>query len=363
MRRRRFHVRFSSVCMVIGILISIYVILNILSEYNRARQYEIDSREFGYRQEASLYVELEDPDCVNHLNALSIYEGVDVFIQSYYTNVTGTGVHPYVAILLQNNIGTHYSLVDGNIPDIGWQEPCIAAGRFYDPWIQVRDGNKYLQMEQKWYRVTGTIGCPYSIYQDAFIVISYESMTEELRHEKIQTNPLILLFRSDERELDMVLQQAYEELEAIDPNAVFQVSGIQHRTYSLDMDTQYLASQLLIIGLCVFLTAMISYYWIQNRLKEMGIRKIFGQTDWYIFKILFRDACGMIGCAVVLYLIVYMIAYVVTGYKLEFCIVGPVNNMVIILAFLICFLIALTVVPMCVIVSRTPKMLLRGRKR
>ncbi len=316
--KRMFRTPFATVYFMIGLLISMFTLFDVLSAYNRALQYAEDNKAFAYKEEAYLSVDFSSYERMDILTELESEEHVNIELAPFYANISGSSVGLLVSTLIQQNEKTHYQLETGTLPELDSETPVIAAGRFTKSYMKMENDVPVLQLEGIIYEVTGVIGCPYSEYQDMNTVIPYRSLTEKQKKTLWEEKKVILVLQSDTVGLQIPLQHIYEQLVQQDPQASVQVSVKKNSVHEQKADTNHFSFLGVIYLLCILISVLVSWYWIQARRKEMAIRKAFGQGIGKITGMLFAEMLAMFVLTAVLYVLLHVFAWLIFGYQIDF---------------------------------------------
>lgn len=348
-------------CYLVGLLISLFTLFDVVSAYSRSFQYEIDSEAFLYTEEALMQVGFSDSSYMELLCNLEVPEGINIKLMPVYSMLDGTTVQPLVTYLITSNAPEKYELESGMLPNVLAGEEQIAVGRFFRTFIDVNDETGQISLDGKTYNVTGIIGCPYSSFQDYYMLVPYRSLSLEEKTKLYETGQVWLWFQSDLLPLQDTLQAVYEQLADADPEIAVQVMAKEKRTYEGQADKEDFQFLAVIYLFCLVLFLMISYYWIHERLREMAIRKAFGQKVCQIIWILVREIICIFAVGIVLYMAIQAGLFWILGYRADFVFIFNKMNLTLVFGYYVFIMAASVLIPAVQVIKVQPAALI-GQK-
>ena len=150
--------------------------------------------------------------------------------------------------------------------------------------------------------MTGVIGTEQSDALDGYLITEYQSLNERQRME-LGRETLLLRFQSDIQDVEPYVQQAAEQIWKADPSANME----SHRTKQAVDGSVYIKESLkqypfymYLFCICIFI--MISREWMQQKERELAIRKAFGQRNGQLLRLLWKELLILIGVSFILYL-------------------------------------------------------------
>lgn len=164
--------------------------------------------------------------------------------------------------------------------------------------------SKSLEKQGEYYDKEGVIVMPYSLYK---------SIYEENDIKDI--NQKIVISAKGEYELDLAYKTVQEEAKKINASNVVKMSD--YAAFNSSKESSLIKAVLILIVLVTMInSAGISTIWVQERKKEIIMRKIMGATDRDIAKLFFGELMAVSALSIVIALVVQFILVLITGGKL-----------------------------------------------
>lgn len=164
--------------------------------------------------------------------------------------------------------------------------------------------NKTLEKQGEYYDKEGVIVMPYSLYK---------SINEDIDINDV--NQKIVISAQGEYELNLALTSVQKEAKNINSENIVTMSD--YTAFNSSKESSLIKAVLVLIILVTMInSAGISTIWVQERKKEIIMRKIMGATDRDIAKLFFGELMAVSGLSVVIALVVQFVLVLITGGKL-----------------------------------------------
>lgn len=331
--------------LILVLFVVFLILFDILGSYNRELRWKKDAEYYRYPfeyQMTAFSLPVEEREAF--AERLHEVEGVNVKIDEIEVSVTGeAGRIGFADALLSSGIGERYPMKEGTLPAADADPPQAAVGTDYEGDLYERDGASYLQIDGTEYEISGIIESPYSDYMNKKIVVCYEDL-RETRKEKAGEN-LSMLVQSDAAP-DDALNQMYRILKEVNPNVIIQA---YRETASLSeptgTDSEERTMQWMLIGFCALVLALVADFWVEDRKKEMAVRKTFGFGTVRILWMMLLELLEFMGAAFALYLIVWGIRLAAGMQTQLFLLQADMYNIWVILGVLLLLFLAGVLLP------------------
>lgn len=308
----------------------------------------------------NFHKEFESTDINEWLSCISSTTGIYMDDKLVFLNDVGDGSMPVTAEYY-NQIDKRFPLVEGEYyskDDLRKGNKVVLIGKKYSQYIEGKDGNKNIYINNVKYQVKGVIGLENEDIEelDYKIVMPIKSLPESILKENIIKKEITFIMYDNKGDIINQYKILKDNISTFDSSANIQAIDIEN-------DSSYMANNFnsnfilaVLIYLCSLINSLnISYYWINNRKQEIGIRKAFGETNFQIIRILFNEI--FIIC--LLSSIISLSIQIIMGFFVEqvwkYKLMLSFNNIVVALGFVIISSVITIIVPSYKIIKMCPK--------
>ncbi|GEM_PF-3953057 len=178
------------------------------------------------------------------------------------------------------------------------EEPCVIIGRAHEKYCYIRDGRKYIRLQNLEYLVTGITGTDDSSMQDNNIILFADNIGENLRSIiAVPSTPEILIC-SNKESISSIAERLGSDTEE-EPLSVNQNSTKDQNSYIYATETNNTLMNVIYM-FCMVNCFVISSLWIGERAYEVALRKNLGYSTGQLIKSLYLQILRPLGGALII---------------------------------------------------------------
>ncbi len=287
---------------LIFILFIVYLIMfDILGSYNREQQWQEDAKKYQYPYKYTMTAFSFPKDQVAaFIEECQDVKDVCITVEEIWVSATKeAGKFGYADALISNAVGGLYPMKEGNLPEANADPPQIAVGVEYTKDIVHKNGASYFELDGKEYRVSGLIESPYSDYMNKKIVLNYSDLSST-RQEKIGENFSFAV--QSQSAPDDALNELYRILKRLNADTHIQAyRETENNSQPLGSDGEERRIQWILIGCCALVLALVADFWIEDRNREIAVKKTFGHGTFRILGMLLSELLEFMTISFILY--------------------------------------------------------------
>lgn len=290
--------KYSTILLITGFVLSCFVAVNVLTMMNEVKNQQNRKSKSDYKNTKNFEREMPEEitkDKIEKVVQELHTDNGNVFIYGYYSFV-GSGLYnPCIYLIVSENEKADRQFIWGRMPNEEERrnkENVIAAGTNMNPYIQEKDGEKYIEIDSTEYKVVGSYESYDNLNQENNMDICtyYECADEKLKHSVADLAVFNVKYGSS-----VVVGAAYNN-EILKIENVLDNNGINESTYYEEDDTlanikqrinQYFMYLTFIFTLINCM--VISNIWIKRRYNELVIRRTYGYGMADIIKLVLKD--------------------------------------------------------------------------
>lgn len=295
--------RLSNTFIIIGFMIAFLALFLGLSLYenNAQTEQEIDSYRYTYQTAYTVYGMEEVQGAFVQLCHNSDVN-IDIFEYMVYIN-DAQATRP-CEVRMNHVEDSIYPLLEGsweNEDITGDTVPTVVAGRAYEPYMITRDGDKYLTINYREYKVTGIL----SGTLDYAVILDYETMPEPEQEKIWQADSVSIRFGSEDTSVAETVELLLQRLTAreIHFELAEQTGSAAYNTLEEENVTFYLLIYAFALGICIISSEL----WIFERKNEIVIRKVFGWNKDQIIEHYYKEFLSVLSVGVIISVILQFV--------------------------------------------------------
>ena len=178
------------------------------------------------------------------------------------------------------------------------EEPCVIIGRAHEKYCYIRDGRKYIRLQNLEYLVTGITGTDDSSMQDNNIILFADNIGENLRSIiAVPSTPEILIC-SNKESISSIAERLGSDTEE-EPLSLNQNSTKDQNSYIYAAETNNTLMNVIYM-FCMVNCFVISSLWIGERAYEVALRKNLGYSTGQLIKSLYLQILRPLGGALII---------------------------------------------------------------
>lgn len=247
----------------------------------------------------------------------------------------------------------HYPLSEGRYytaKEIEEGKKVVLIGKNYKENVYNEDGKDYIDIEKEKYEVIGIVGIKGELsLWDSRIFMPCTAIPKTTDFGNSGTNYISFIMHNKDDDFS-------KDEEVILKNAI-KILGESSFDYIGEIESEDLAGGLINIEDVIFSVAILGYivslvysinivvFWIENRRKEIGVRKAVGYTNKDIAKLLIAEMIGLCLASCVVALIIQFILWILCGSLLGYNLKIYVSNIVIGLAMVLITSLLISILP------------------
>ncbi len=331
--------------MILILFVVSLIMFDILGSYNRELQWKKDADNYRYPYEYKMTAFSFPKDKISEfIKQAGDVDGVNVKIEEMWVSATKeAGRYGYVDAVISSATEERYPMKEGTLPRANANPSQAAIGVEYMEDIYSRDGEAFFEIDGKEYCVSGIIESPYSDYMNEKIVI-YFSDLKSVRQKEIGEN-LSFTVQSDSAP-DDALNQLYRIIKELSPGTNIQAyRETEDTSEPLGIDSEARRLQWILIGFCALVLALVADFWIEDRKREIAVKKTFGYGTWRILAMLMGELLEFMAVSFAIYLAFWGIRIALGIQEELFLLQNDMRNLWIILMLLMILLVVGVFIP------------------
>lgn len=244
-----------------------------------------------------------------------------LFINNLLLHTDASEVNAYNKVsgeYFTNNNVWHYPLISGSYytaEDVKKGNKVVVLGSNLLKRAYERNGNKYIEIEEKEYLIKGVIGIPNEKSSwDNRIIMPCTSMPKNYFENNLQRDleDISFVIYNEKGEYSQDIKQINAEGKKLFDNFTLDYLGELQDDNSLKIVVEN-PDFLLFVALIGYIITIIfainiTVFWIEKRKYEISVRKAFGFTNGSIMKMIFKE---MIGFAIISFIIAIIVQFLI----------------------------------------------------
>lgn len=292
---KKISVHWSTVFIMIGILVSFFSFLNGMDLFQSVKAALNEAREFRYKNEIMVNIS-GYPQNADMLKELEKIQG-NVMFTDDLVYLDRQKVYHLTDIVIWQKEEFLYPLIEGRYPDMEGSRKEITIGKGMESYCIVKNGEKYLEIEGEEYLVVGMIGSEISDIIDGKIIMNYHSLSETVQKRILQQDSWNILCASSQQDLEPAITNFYATCMKQGASCSYQILD-QTSTVNVDAASGNSSFYLAIYVFAMINCVVVSEFWILRRKQEMLVRKIWGYTNLRLFFLMLKEllciSCGTV---------------------------------------------------------------------
>lgn len=360
--KRLFRYPISTIYIILGLLVAFMALFDGVNIYSQVLGKANDDGQYNYKYAMYLQIDTQGGG-KNNIKDLISDRKVNVKICNFAVWPEGSEGMTYMDIVLTNNEKEKYVLKEGRLPDdaeIKARENVISVGDSYlSNLTQDNEGNRFITINGSRYKVVGIMDNNISPAFSANLVTFYECLSDDMKQKILNSPHLDLMIESDSEDVYPVCKQIKANILKRDPQAVIEGYKVDYKEQQAEAAKRQLAQSPVNIYFLIYFFAIInciivSEFWIEQRKREIAIRKAFGMSNLQIIGMLFREMLGISCFAAILCVFLQIIFSKLIGNVFNIYIGASFGDVLIMIAMIVVTSLAVILVPVYKIVNMSP---------
>lgn len=352
----------STIYIILGLLVAFVALFDGVNIYSQVLGKANDDGQHNYKYAMYLQIDTREGSKKDIKDLISDRK-VNVKICNFLVWAEGEEGMSYMDIILTNNEKEKYVLKEGRLPDnaeIKAGENVISVEDSYlSKLTQDNEGNRFITINGSRYKVVGIMGNNISPVFSASFVTFYECLSDDMKQKILNSSHLDLMVESDSEDVYPVCKQIKANILKRDPQAVVEGYEVDYEEQQVEAAKLQLAQSPVNIYFLIYFFAIInciivSEFWIEQRKREIAIRKAFGMSNLQIISMLFREMLRISCFAAILCVFLQIIFSGLIGNIFNIHIEASFGNVIIMIAMIVTTSLAVILVPVYKIINMSP---------
>ncbi|AEE95840.1 ABC transporter permease [Mahella australiensis] len=352
----------STIYIILGLLVAFMALFDGVNIYSQVLGKANDDGQYNYKYAMYLQIDTQGGG-KNNIKDLISDRKVNVKICNFAVWPEGSKGMPYMDIILTNNEKEKYVLKEGRLPDdaeIKARENVVLVGDSYlSKLTRDNKGNRFITINGSRYKVVGIMDNNISPAFSANLVTFYECLSDDMKQKILNSPHLDLMIESDSEDVYPVCEQIKADILKRDPQAVIEGYKVDYKEQQAEAAKLQLAQSPVNIYFLIYFFAIInciivSEFWIEQRKREIAIRKAFGMSNLQIIGMLFREMLGISCFAAILCVFLQIIFSKLIGNIFNIYIGASFGDVITMIAMIVATSLAVILVPVYKIINMSP---------
>ncbi len=348
----------TSAFLILGLTLSmllISMVVSFVSQYMIAKQEKENAIPPNGKQYILSWEHGKSFDTYNDIFA-GIREGTGIIVNGIMVHLDDREVNTFSQVSgewFTRDDEWHYPLSEGRYytaKEIEEGKKVVLIGKNYKENVYNEDGKDYIDIEKEKYEVIGIVGIKGELsLWDSRIFMPCTAIPKTTDFGNSGTHYISFIMHNKDDGFS-------KDEEVILKNAI-KILGESSFDYIGEIESEDLAGGLINIEDVIFSVAILGYivslvysinivvFWIENRRKEIGVRKAVGYTNKDIAKLLIAEMIGLCLASCVVALIIQFILWILCGSLLGYNLKIYVSNIVIGLAMVLITSLLISILP------------------
>lgn len=360
--RHLFRYPTSTVYIILGLLVAFFALFDGLSIYNHLLSGINEEQQYGYT--STMYISIKKGQGYKiNIEDLLTDSKANVKITNFPIWIEGNDGMSNLDVILVSNEKEKYVFQQGRLPsnkEVKNGENVISVGRARMSNLTSDDsGDRFITINGTRYKVVGIMGAKNSNVLDGKLVTYYNCLSSDMKQKILNSKELWLTVESDSEDVYPICKQI--KINIVKRNPEIAVDGYepnddeqQNEEIETAMAQSGVSVYFLIYFFAIINCVIISEFWIEQRRREIAIRKAFGTSNLRIIGMLFGEMLRISCLAGILCIILQIIFSKIASGIFNIYIEASIANIMTIAVLIIVTSLAVILVPVYKIIKMVP---------